>query len=66
MLAVFGHAGFTEQVGGLLVVGTFTIVMTIIIIVITRIVTPLRVDEEAEAIGLDLTSHGERAYDMSS
>ena len=66
MLVVFGHAGMTEQLGGLAVVGAFTIVMTIIICVITRLITPLRVDEEAEAMGLDLTSHGERAYDMSS
>ena len=40
--------------------------MTIIIIFITKLITPLRVDEEAEAMGLDLTSHGERAYDVSS
>jgi len=66
MLVGFGHAGLTEQLGGLVVVGAFTIVMTIIIIFITRLITPLRVDEEAEAIGLDLTAHGERAYDMTS
>ncbi len=66
MLVVFGHAGVTEQVGGLIVVGAFTIVMTIAIVLITKLITPLRVDEEAEAIGLDLTSHGERAYDMTS
>jgi len=66
MLVGFGHAGITEQLGGLAVVGAFTIVMTIIIIVITRLITPLRVDEEDEAMGLDLTVHGERAYDMSS
>ena len=66
MLVVFGHAGMTEQVGGLIVVGVFTIVMTIVIVLITKLITPLRVDEENEAIGLDLTAHGERAYDMSS
>ena len=66
MLVVFGHAGITEQLGGLVVVGVFTIVMTIIIIFITKLITPLRVDEEAEAIGLDLSKHGERAYDMTS
>ena len=66
MLVGFGHAGITEQLGGLAVVGAFTIVMTIIIVVITRLITPLRVDEEDEAMGLDLTVHGERAYDMNS
>ncbi len=66
MLVVFGHAGAMEQFGGLAVVGVFTVVMTTIIIGITSIITPLRVDEETEAMGLDLICHGERAYDMSS
>ena len=66
MLVVFGHAGATEQVGGLLVVGAFTLIMTIIIVFITKLITPFRVDQEDEAIGLDLTAHGERAYDMTS
>ena len=29
-------------------------------------IVPLRVDEDAEVVGLDLTSHGERAYDHAS
>jgi ammonium transporter, Amt family len=29
-------------------------------------VTPMRVDTETEHTGLDLASHGERAYDMTS
>ena len=66
MLVVFGHAGFTEQFGGLAVVGVFTIVMTAILIYVCKAITPLRVDEESEQTGLDLTAHGERAYDMSS
>ena len=66
MLVVFGHAGIVEQGGGLIVVGLFTAVMTTLIIFVTKMITPLRVSEEDEATGLDLTSHGERAYDMSS
>ena len=66
MLVVFGHAGATEQVGGLIVVGLFTIVMTTVIIFVTKLVAPIRTSEEDEEIGLDLTAHGERAYDMSS
>ena len=66
MLVVFGHAGVTEQVGGLVVVGAFTLMMTIAIIFVTKLITPLRIDEETEAMGLDLTTHGERAYDMTS
>jgi len=66
MLVVFGHAGVTEQVGGLIVVGAFTIVMTTAIILVTKMITPLRVTNDEEAEGLDITAHGERAYDMIS
>ena len=66
MLAVFGLGDWTAQLGGLLVVGIWTIVTTVVIILISRAVFGLRVDEEAETTGLDLTAHGERAYDMSS
>ena len=51
---------------GLAVVGVFTIVVTIILVKLTALVFPLRVDQEAEFEGLDLTAHGERAYDMTS
>jgi Amt family ammonium transporter len=37
-----------------------------ILIKITQIFVPLRVDAEAETNGLDLSAHGERAYDMNS
>jgi Amt family ammonium transporter len=30
------------------------------------LVFPMRVDKEAETNGLDLSTHGERAYDMNS
>ncbi|WP_300032215.1 ammonium transporter [uncultured Roseobacter sp.] len=66
MLAVFGHASWTAQMGGLAVVGVWTLVTTVIIILVVRAVLPLRVSEEDETTGLDLSAHGERAYDMSS
>lgn len=66
MLVVFGHAGATEQFGGLLVVGVFTIVMTTILVFVTKLITPLRVSEEEEVLGLDLAAHGERAYNLTS
>jgi len=50
MLVGFGHAGMTEQLGGLAVVGAFTIVMTIIIIVVTRLITPLRVFQSLKQV----------------
>ena len=66
MLAVFGYASWVAQLGGLAVAGVWTIVTTTGIILVTRMIFPLRVDEETEATGLDLISHGERAYDMTS
>ena len=66
MLAIFGHAVWSAQLGGLLVVGIWTIVTTVAIVLVVKAIFPIRVGEEDEYTGLDLTSHGERAYDMSS
>jgi len=66
MLAVFGHADWTAQLGGLAVVGIWTIVTTVVIVLVAKAVFPIRVSQEDEHSGLDITSHGERAYDMTS
>ena len=66
MLAFFGHADWTAQLGGLAVVGVWTIVTTVVIILVVKAIFGLRVSDEDEETGLDLSAHGERAYDMSS
>ncbi|WP_204114361.1 ammonium transporter [Shimia biformata] len=66
MIAVFGQGAWAAQLGGLAVVGVFTLVVTFVLIKLVALVTPLRVDEETEVNGLDLSVHGERAYDMNS
>lgn len=66
MLAVFGHASWLSQLGGLAVVGIWTTVTTLAIAFAVRAVLPLRVSKEDEYTGLDLTAHGERAYDLTS
>ena len=66
MIAVFGYGSFVAQLGSLAIVGVFTVVVTFILIKITAAIVGLRVDEDTETTGLDLTTHGERAYDMSS
>ena len=58
--------GIGTQIIGLVAVGAFTLVMTAVLVKATGLVFPLRVDEEAEFDGLDITAHGERAYDMAS
>ncbi len=66
MIAVFGAGAWAAQLGSLIIVGVFTIVVTLVLIYVCKAITPLRVDEETETNGLDLSVHGERAYDMSS
>ena len=66
MIALLGHGSLVAQVGSLVIVGAFTIVVTTILIKFTAAVVGLRVDLEMETNGLDLEAHGERAYDMSS
>ncbi|MBV2360676.1 ammonium transporter [Thalassococcus sp. CAU 1522] len=66
MIAVFGAGSFAAQVGSLLIVGLFTIVVTVVLILVVRTVTALRVDADIETQGLDITVHGERAYDHAS
>ena len=66
MIAVFGQGAWAAQLGGLAIVGLYTVVVTVVLIKLVGAITPLRVDEDTEQGGLDLTVHGERAYDISS
>ena len=65
-IAVFGHAGWYEQVFGVLSVGIYTLVITTIIVIIVKAIVPIRVESESEEVGLDQSEHGEKAYDLSS
>lgn len=72
MLPVFALLGFgndstfTAQIGSLVIVGIFTVAATWILVKLVSFMTPLRVDAETETNGLDLSVHGERAYDFTS
>ena len=66
MIAVFGAGSWAAQLGSLAIVGVYTVVVSIVLIFICKAITPLRVDEETEVTGLDLSVHGERAYEMNS
>jgi len=66
MIAVFGGATWVAQLTTLGVVGVYTIVATFAVVYVVKIFTPIRVSQEDEYSGLDITSHGERAYDHSS
>ena len=66
MIAVFGAGTWAAQLGSLAIVGIFTVVATGALVKLVSLATPLRVDAETETNGLDLSVHGERAYDMTS
>ncbi len=46
------------------IVAVFSAVMTLIIGYMVAMILPMRVSQEAERDGLDITSHGERAWDL--
>jgi ammonium transporter, Amt family len=79
LLAIFaskdlGGAGYNEgvtmasqlwvQLKAVAIVATWSAVATVIIGYMVSMVIPMRVSEDVERDGLDLASHGERAWDM--
>jgi Amt family ammonium transporter len=66
MIAAVGAGSWVAQLGSLAIVGVYTVIVSVAIAVVCKAILPMRVDEETETNGLDLTVHGERAYDMSS
>ncbi|GAA3877140.1 ammonium transporter [Celeribacter arenosi] len=66
MIAAFGAGAWAAQLGALVIVGVFTVVVTYLIALLVKAIVPLRVDTETEHTGLDLAQHGETAYDHNS
>ncbi|MBM1631986.1 ammonium transporter [Sulfitobacter mediterraneus] len=66
MIAALGAGSWAAQLGSLVIVGVFTTVVTLVLIYVCKAVLPIRVDLETETNGLDLSVHGERAYDITS
>jgi Amt family ammonium transporter len=68
--AVGGLDGHWGQIGnqlvGVLIAWGFALVGTFILLKIVDLVTGLRVPEEHEVEGLDITQHGEEAYNLES
>ena len=60
---VFGNVHlFVAQVLSIIITAAVAVVGTLICIGIIRIFTQLRVDQKEEALGLDISQHGENAY----
>ena len=66
MIAIFGKGTWVAQIGSLVIVGLFTVILTVVLVKFTAFFTVLRVSEEDESVGLDVAAHGERAYDHTS
>jgi Amt family ammonium transporter len=66
MIAALGAGSWAAQLGSLVIVGGFTVVVTVVLVLVCRALVPMRVDAETESNGLDLAVHGERAYDITS
>jgi Amt family ammonium transporter len=68
--AVGGLDGHWAQVGnqliGVLIAWGFALVGTIVLLKIVDMITGLRVDAEEEEAGLDITQHGEEAYNLEA
>lgn len=52
------------QIAGVGVVAAWSIVASVIIALMVSVLFPMRVDEQTERDGLDIASHGERAWEM--
>lgn len=55
---------FTAQAVGVGVVAIYSAIATAVIAVLVSLFFPMRVGEDAEREGLDITSHGERAWEL--
>jgi len=60
---IYGHAmQFAKQLAGVAAVGAFAFTATWVLGKIVDLTIGLRVKEEEEVVGLDISQHGERAY----
>ena len=67
MIAVLvPDSSLMAQAGGVVVVGLYTVVLSILLVKVIGLVVPMRVSQEDEYVGLDMSAHGERAYDLTS
>jgi len=62
-----GHWGqLGNQLVGVLIAWGFALIGTIVLLKITDMITGVRVTETEEIEGLDITQHGEEAYNLES
>ncbi len=61
---IFGGAGFFgKELVAVVVASVYAFVFTYVMLVLINLITPVRVSEEDQKLGLDVALHGEKAYD---
>ncbi|MEC9217518.1 MAG: hypothetical protein VX647_09930 [Pseudomonadota bacterium] len=58
----FGKPSLVGLVTGTIVVVAWSLVVSLVILLVVRAMVGLRLDQEDEIEGLDVTAHGERSY----
>jgi ammonium transporter, Amt family len=61
-VGIFGTGNIVTQLIGIVAVGAFTIIFSTIVWTILKVTIGIRVDEEDERRGLDISEHGMEAY----
>ena len=61
-VGIFGTANIVTQLIGIIAVGAFTVIFSAIVWSILKFTIGIRVDEEEERRGLDISEHGMEAY----
>lgn len=59
---VYGYAVDIDELLSILITIAVAVAGTLICVLITRLITPLRVSKREEQIGLDISEHNESAY----
>ena len=61
---LFGNASFfMKQLVAVVAASAYAFVFTYLMLALINLITPVRVSEEEERLGLDVSLHGEQAYD---
>jgi len=58
-----GGSFFMKQLVAVVIASIYAFVFTYLMLIVINIITPVKVNEEAEKVGLDESLHGEKAYD---
>ena len=61
-VAIFGTGDIVAQLIGIIAIGTYTVVFTLIVGSILKATLGIRVSVDEEEVGLDVSEHGMNAY----